>query len=277
MTLGRDLPALIDQAIVVDELDIAAGIVGRFRLVCAYQPIFSRCSNFLRPTGLSGVAVPYEQGVPVAADAFAAACAPDGGFAAALGLALHIRNYGNIGVAGLDLHVTCGPDHVSCLPPLLDSPSTAGWQDVVLGPEKLVCEIACSEADLADEVLDVLDELRWKGARMGGIFGGAQPLAPAVDADVIRLHGEWFRKICAEPTARLLGSMVSVWHSRGLKVLVDGIDTAGQLRIALDAGADHFQGDFLACMAPAGSVFDERPVPIAALLDTGGKVVSLRG
>jgi len=56
-----------------------------------------------------------------------------------------------------------------------------------------------------------------------------------------------------------------------------GIDTAGQLRIALDAGADHFQGDFLACMAPAGSVFDERPVPIAALLDTGGKVVSLRG
>jgi len=277
MMQDRDLSALIDQAIAADELDIATGIVGGFRVGCAYQPIFSRCNNFLRPTGLAGIITPYEQGRPASADAFAAACALDADFATALGLALQIRNYGNTGVAGLDLHVGCAVDQIARILPLLDSPSAAGWEDVVLGPEKLVCEIVGDDAALPDEFFDVLGELRWKGVRTGGVFGGEQPMSTAIDADVLRLDGRWFRKICGEPTACLLGSMVSVWHSRGIKVLVDGIATAAQLRIALDAQADHFQGDFLAAAKPAGSVLDETPLPISALLDAGDKAMSLRG
>ncbi|WP_019171373.1 EAL domain-containing protein [Pseudaminobacter salicylatoxidans] len=270
MMQNRYLPAVIGQAIRVDELDIATGIVGGFRMTCTYQPIFSRYSNFLRPSGLAGIAG------PVPADAFTAATVQDADFAAILGMALLIRNYGHTGIAGLDLHVSCSLDRIANLLPLLDSPSTAGWEDVALGPEKLVCEIV-GDAEPSCEVLDALEELSWKGVRMACVFGGAQPLATAVDADVIRLEGAWFRKICAEPTARLLGSMISVWHSRGLKVLVDGIGTAAQLRIALDADADHFQGDFLASAAPAGAIFDDRPVPISAILEDGGKAISLRG
>ncbi|PSJ58255.1 EAL domain-containing protein [Pseudaminobacter soli (ex Li et al. 2025)] len=266
----------LSESLVVDEFDIACGVFGSFRLKSFYQPIFSRAGGALLLTGLQGMSVPCLLGQPVATDAFRSECTPEvQGFVSALGLAVQLHNYGHTGIAGLDLHVDCDPCGGTSVLSLLSERYAVGCEDVVLGPEKLVCEVS-SSAQAGDDFWDGIEELRWKGVRLAGSFGADRTLPAEAKADVVRIESAWFRKICNEPTARLLGPMISVMRSHGAKVLIGGIETAHRLRIALEAGADHFQGDFLAEPVAAGCAFDEAPLSIAALLGVGQNVVSFR-
>jgi len=51
-------------------------------------------------------------------------------------------------------------------------------------------------------------------------------------------------------------------------VLVEGIDSATELRVALDCGADLLVGDLLARPALAGSIFNAERRRIDGLLET---------
>lgn len=275
MTSVAVMPAAVRDAIFVDELDIATGVSGPFRLKSAYRPIFSRAGGKLRPSGVQGITVVSRQGQPVTPEAILTECPPEArGFIVALGLALQLRNYGNIGIAGLDLHVDCDPSQSGAILPLLSGLPMAGWEDIVLGPEKLVCEVA-SAARADSDFWVWMEELRWRGVRLAGSFGADRTLPAEAKADVVRIESDWFRKTCEEPTVRLLGPIISVMRSHGSKVLVGGIETSQQLRVALEAGADLLEGDLLARPAPAGTVFDEAPLSITTLLG-GHNVVSLR-
>jgi EAL domain-containing protein (putative c-di-GMP-specific phosphodiesterase class I) len=70
--------------------------------------------------------------------------------------------------------------------------------------------------------------------------------------------------------------VVAGFHDLGTTVLVEGIETAAELRAALDAGADCLQGFYLALPALAGTIFDPAPKSIDALLSEENKVVPLR-
>ena len=58
-------------------------------------------------------------------------------------------------------------------------------------------------------------------------------------------------------------------------MLVEGIEQAVHLRVALDGGVDLVQGYHLARPALAGTIFNEQPLSTEALLGTDSKVVPL--
>ena len=64
-------------------------------------------------------------------------------------------------------------------------------------------------------------------------------------------------------------------HDRGARVLVEGIEQARHLRVALDGGVDLLQGFHLARPALAGTIFNEEPLSIDVLLGADNKVVPL--
>jgi len=270
--------AAIREAIVTDEIGIATAVLGPYRLKSVFQPIFSRSGGTLRLTGVQATAATLGNGRPIGsgADPAPAANMDAAGMAEPLSLALHLRNYANIGVAGLDLHVNC----VSCpgvdLLAVLTTVPMAGWDDIVLGAEKLVCEIAPAESR-EHAFWQAIDDLRWKGVRLAGTFGAERKFPAEVVPDIVRIDGGWLGKIRTEATAQLLVPVISILRRRGAKILIDGIDTAVELQAAVEMDADLYQGSFLARSIPAGGVLDEAPLSLAGLVAGGTNVVALRG
>ncbi|MEP9396470.1 EAL domain-containing protein [Mesorhizobium sp. KR2-14] len=269
--------AAIRESIVTDEIGIATAVLGPYRLKSVFQPIFSRSGGTLRLTGVQATAATLGNGRPIGSGAdLAVATTREAAMAEPLSLALHLRNYANIGVAGLDLHVDC----VSCpgvdLLSVLTTVPMAGWDDIVLGAEKLVCEIAPAQSrDYA--FWQAIDDLRWKGVRLAGTFGAERKFPAEVVPDIVRIDGGWLGKIRTEATAQLLVPVISILRRRGAKILIDGIDTAGELQAAVEMDADLYQGSFLARSVPAGGVLDDAPLSLAGLLAGGSNVVALRG
>jgi EAL domain-containing protein (putative c-di-GMP-specific phosphodiesterase class I) len=112
--------------------------------------------------------------------------------------------------------------------------------------------------------------MRGIGVRIASAFGrggATQDQLDLITPEIVKIDGVWFQKLCRETaTVVLFGLLVSRFHDRGAKVLIDGIDDAAQLRVALRAGADLFQGDHLARAALVGTVFEETPLAVADLL-----------
>ena len=97
----------------------------------------------------------------------------------------------------------------------------------------------------------------------------------AVKPDVVSFSGSWFRKLCRDKaSAHLFAIAVSHLRGRGVITQLDGIETAQQLIVALEAGVDLLRGEFLAPPALAGTAFDERPLEIEALIDRPAKVIA---
>ena len=75
---------------------------------------------------------------------------------------------------------------------------------------------------------------------------------------------------CSRPSCRDCASATA-------KVLVNGIEDKAQFGIALRAGADFFQGPYLAAPALVGTVFSETPLGVADKLGETQKIVPLFG
>ena len=60
-------------------------------------------------------------------------------------------------------------------------------------------------------------------------------------------------------------------------MLVEGIEQATHLRVALEGGVDLLQGFLLARPALAGTIFHEEPLSVDTLLGRDSKVVPLFG
>lgn len=282
MSLPRERRRDVDAAILVDEVGIAYGVYEPFRLRSAYQPIFAPRDGQLTVVAVEGLIEPYRAGLACAPRTFFDGLpAPDRLYVETMCRMLHLRNFSNIGVEGLDLFFNYNPL-------VNDHPGRAlaeiRWMtrhlaDFDLHPGMLVCEVTEQAAD--DALLSkIVREMRRDGIRIAiddfGTGHSTEERVGLLRPDIVKIDGAWFAEFCRHAAAeRFFRPLVSSLHDRGAKVLVEGIEQPGHLRVALDGGADLLQGFLLARPALAGTFLEEEPLSIDALLGRDSKVVPL--
>ncbi len=257
--------------LIVDEVGIESARCGEFILRATYQPIYSRQGATLEWVAVAGGATPYYQGKPVPdAEMFERQAVPGARHVQRLGQVLQLRNYRNIGIAGIDLIIDLEtPEPIDPDDPTNDLHVIAEYlQEAGLEPERLICMLGAPDSDLA---LRRIGEARHSGLRRGiGDFGAGhwtEEQMSALSPDVVRVDDAWFAEICRnDATIRLLGTAVARLHERPARVLVGGIDRREKLHVALQVGADLLQGPLLAESALVGSEMNEEPLRIVDLL-----------
>lgn len=272
----------VAEAIFADEIGLQFGIYGEFRLWSAYQPIFAQEDRMLRPVAVEGLIEPRRIAEPVApSNFFGGVPASDRLFVETMCRMLHLGNYRNIGLEGLTLFFNYNPminDHLGRALAEIRL-MTRHLGDFELEPGLLVCEITEQAAD--DHVLaSLVREMRRDGIRIAiDDFGTGHSTEARINLlapDIVKIDGAWFGALCRHATAeRFFRPLVGMLQERGAKVLVEGIENAQHLRVALEGGADLLQGFHLARPALAGTIFKEEPLSVDALLDAGNKVVPL--
>ncbi|QKC89098.1 EAL domain-containing protein [Mesorhizobium sp. NZP2234] len=274
----------VGDAIFVDEVGIEYGVHGDFRLRSAYQPIFAPLGGTLHAVAVEGLIEPHRDGRAGSPRAFFESIAvSDRLFVETMCRALHLRNFQNIGVDGLDLFFNYNPmvnDHPGrALAEIrLMSRHLGG---LGLAPGMLVCEITEQAAD--DALLArLVREMRRDGIRIAiddfGTGHSTEERVSLLQPDIVKIDGGWFGEFCRHTAAeRFFRPLVSSLHDRGARVLVEGIEQPVHLRVALDGGVDLLQGFLLARPALAGTIFDEKPIAIDALLGKENNVVPLFG
>ena len=284
MMKTHDRPAPFSESILVDDNGIKYGIYGDFRLRSAYQPIFRREGATLVPFAVEGLVAPWLAGKPVPAlQLFGAVPPQDKLFVEGMCRALHLLNHHTIGVERLELFFNFDP-LVNCdlETSLLEIRLMAGrLSEIGLDPALLVCEVTEAQVHKGDVLSALMDEMRALGVRIAvDDFGAGHSTVERfalVKPDFVKIDGAWFRGLQdSAQSARLFPPVVTAFQELGAKVLVEGIETAGELQAALDAGVDCVQGFFLAQPALAGMGFDQTPRPISALLSGEAKIVTLR-
>ena len=272
----------VGDAIFADEVGIEYGIHGEFRLRSAYQPIFAPRGRFLHAVAVEALIEPHRAGRPGAPKVFfESIAASDRLFVETMCRVLHLRNFRNIGVDGPDLFFNYNPlinDHPGRALAEIRL-MTRHLGDFGLHPGMLVCEITEQAAD--DKVLArLVREMRRDGVRIAiddfGTGYSSEERLTLVRPDIVKIDGGWFAEFCRHAAAeRFFRPLVSSLHDRGARVLVEGIEQPVHLRVALEAGVDLLQGFLLARPALAGTIFNEEPLVIDALLGFDNKVVPL--
>lgn len=284
MTGAGSRPRLVAEAIVADEIGIETGVYGNYRVRAAYRPVFRREGGFLICAAIQASTTVEWSCLPVASAGFSASLPPhDLSFLDALSRTVQLRNYCHIGVPEHDLLIACQPRPGTAADLLCEVAATGlGLTELSLTPRRVVCALIDTQQAGEETTKALADELRGIGFRIAvGSFGSA-PAAPRL-ADILQpelvvIDGEWFRAVCRDvATVQLFGAAVSTLQRQGAKVLVQGIEDASQLRVALEAGSDWMEGPFLAWPVPAGAALEVGPVSIGARLGEPAKVIRLLG
>jgi EAL domain-containing protein (putative c-di-GMP-specific phosphodiesterase class I) len=274
----------VGDAIFADEVGIEFGVHGDFRLRSAYQPIFAPRGRTLQAVAVEGLIEPHRAGRAGSPRVFfESIAASDRLFVETMCRVLHLRNFRNIGVDGLDLFFNYNPminDHPGrALAEIRLMSRHLGEFD--LAPGMLVCEITEQAADDA-LLVRLVREMRRDGIRIAiddfGTGHSTEERVSLLQPDIVKIDGGWFAEFCRHAAAeRFFRPLVSSLHDRGARVLVEGIEQPVHLRVALEGGVDLLQGFLLARPALAGTIFDEEPLAIDALLGRDNKVVPLFG
>ncbi|TPL92699.1 EAL domain-containing protein [Mesorhizobium sp. B2-3-12] len=272
----------VGDAIFVDEIGIEYGVHGDFRLRSAYQPIYAPRGGSLYPVAVEGLIEPHRAGRPGSPRMFLdSLAAADRLFVETMCRVLHLRNFHNIGVDGLDLFFNYNPlvnDHAGRTLAEIRLMSRH-LDELGLAPAMLVCEITEQAAD--DALLArLVREVRRGGIRIAiddfGTGHSTEERVSLLQPDIVKIDGGWFAEFCRHAAAeRFFRPLVSSLHDRGAKVLVEGIEQPVHLRVAIEGGVDLLQGFLLGRPALAGTLFDEKPLAIEALLGFDNKVVPL--
>ncbi|TGP86692.1 MULTISPECIES: EAL domain-containing protein [unclassified Mesorhizobium] len=272
----------IGDAIFVDEIGIEYGIHGDFRLRSAYQPIYAPHGGSLHPVAVEGLIEPHRAGRPGSPRMFFdSVAASDRLFVETMCRMLHLRNFHNIGVDRLDLFFNYNPlvnDHAGRALAEIRLMSRH-LDELGLAPAMLVCEITEQAAD--DALLArLVREMRRDGIRIAiddfGTGHSTEERVSLLQPDIVKIDGGWFAEFCRHAAAeRFFRPLVSSLHDRGAKVLVEGIEQPTHLRVALEGGVDLLQGFLLGRPALAGTIFNEEPLAVDALLGFDNKVVPL--
>jgi EAL domain-containing protein (putative c-di-GMP-specific phosphodiesterase class I) len=277
----------VDKAIFVDEVGLEIGIYGHYRLKTSYQPIFMREGSNLVPVALEARVAPHRHGEQTSATEFFDEVPPsDRQFVEAVCRALHLRNHRNLGaddVAHLQLYLTVDPRlemqerSTSSLASIARMADKAG-----LSPEMIICEILDAPALQTKALAAIAKELRGYGVRISiaefRVGKSAIDRVTRIEPDVIKIDGTWFRNMQdSAETARLFPAVITAFRGLGAKLLVQGIETSAELEAALESRADYLQGMLLASPALVGTILDDRPRPIRALIQHDRKIVPLGG
>lgn len=230
------------------------------RLATRFQPIFSvrraRCLGyeaFVRATGQDGVE-------EAAASLFARSAAASRVVLDWACRALHLRNYAIVDPGDRMLFLNVHPEAAV---------SDARWGRELgeliryygLVPRRVCVELI--EAESGDEGLlrEAVAIYRALGVSVAmdefGVGRSNLDRVMALKPDVVKIDRSMLgdTKPGEERARRLLPRMVELLHEAGVRVTVEGVETAAQARLAIDANADHLQGHYLA--APQAGLPDE--------------------
>lgn len=260
--------------IFVDEIGIAIGIYGDWRLKAVFRPIFASGPDGFRAVAVEGSMRPFLFGREADGRVFRRAVpARDRPSVAALGAALCLRNLEHTWVEGLRVLLEADVGTALTWPRLRAAARAlrmeAGRNRVP--PRAVIVQLSqLSSADAAATHA----ALRAAGLRTAfAEKGDGLPFDEAsfeAFPDVVTVDGDWFRSVVRQPaTVPLFGALVRAYRSRGATVLVEGISTAAELSTAIEAGTDWVSGPLLAPAALAGAVFPEETVQVETLLDQG--------
>lgn len=271
----------LDDVLIVDEIGMESGCYGIYRLRSFYQPIFARMDGSLRVVAVEGTVAPCVAGEDVAPEVFLAAVAADDlDLVERMGLALPLRNHRNIGLGMLEL--VADPEG-SDPQALIDRIRlVAGELDGAgLDPGLVVCALGEQAASGGPMLSRIAEEVRGHGMRIAvADFGAGHWTDEQVEMlrpEIVRIDGDWFRKVCRDTTTvRLFDAVVARLRERPSRVLVTGIEDGEQFGVALRAGAELFQGPYLAAPALVGTMLGE-PLSIAEKLGDARKIVPLFG
>ncbi len=140
----------VGDAIFADEIGIEYGVHGEYRLRSAYQPIFAPLGRCLHAVAVEGLIEPHRAGRAGSPRAFFESVATaDRLFVETMCRVLHLRNFHNIGVDGLDLFFNYNPminDHSGRALAEI-RPASRHLSELGLAPGMLVREITEQAAD----------------------------------------------------------------------------------------------------------------------------------
>ncbi|WP_188721425.1 EAL domain-containing protein [Nitratireductor aestuarii] len=280
MASGRLLPDDILNAIHVDEVGLETGLYGDFRLRTIYHPIFLREGREAAvPWGVEGRVQAMLGSKPFPDEAFRASTdTDDEPMVAALRGLLPMRNYLNLGIDGLAMLVSFeSPVYrrtetaVACMDALVQAIA-----DVWVEPSLVYFAVGNEVTE--DIFTSIALELKFRGLQTAlSDFGTEQASLSRLETlgpKVVKLESSMFARLAGVPIAvRLMTSIVERLQRDGRQVLITGIETADQLRVAVDMGANLLEGSLLRAARQAGVVMDMSPVNLAALLSGSENVV----
>ena len=115
---------------------------------------------------------------------------------------------------------------------------------------QVVIELQESAVDIDKPLFEAVDNYRDRGYRIAiDGFGGRHTNLDRlwrVSPDYIKLHHGIIRDADSNPKVRnVLAKLIAIAHDLGAQAIVQGIETASQQKIALDAGARWLQGHHL--------------------------------
>ncbi len=250
----------------VDEAGIAYGRFGSIVLKSSYQPLFAREAGMLVPFGVEALVTGFrdERGV-APGELFSLVEGPAQAALERLCRMLHVRNYENMGLPGMELYFNADPSLTAADVEHLE------WllEENMLAAELVTCEIT-EGAAAAGRLPALADELRRTGMRIAvDDFGAGHSTATRVrtlSPDTVKIDGRRFQAVAEHREALAhLPALFGQLRALGCKILVEGIETPHHLKVAVEAGADLFQGFLLGRPALAGTIVDETPLSIAVL------------
>lgn len=257
----------------IDEVGIAYGRFQELRLKSCYQPLFRVEDDNLVPFAVEALVIAFTAGKAVPATSlFERAEKSEREALERLCRVLHMRNYTNIGVDGLELFFNADPamsdvdvEHLEWL-----------FIENAIPPGLVVCEITEGAGPGRERVAALVRRVRQAGMRVALDDFGAGHSTPArlrlIKPDIVKIDAVWFQKAVADDEARgLLPGLFAHFHDLGCRVLVEGIETAEHLETAVSAGGDFVQGFLIARPALAGTIFDDAPVALASLAPALGQ------
>ena len=269
-------PVYVSEAIFADEVGLQYGRYGDYVINSAYQPIFSKAEDWLRPIAVEGLAAVRLHGKRVPCiELFRQTPPEDKLFLESMCRALHLRNLRPAGLNNIDLFFNFDPSSHDRLEPSLREIRFMAKRltELHINPRSLVCEITESAALDDDVLLELVREMRRHGIRLAlDDFGTGQSgweRFELIEPDVVKIDSRWFQRLAAEPGAvDLFTRLVEKFHESDIPVLVEGVETPLHLQYALDAGVERFQGYLIGRPALAGSEVKHHPVSLASLLGT---------
>lgn len=267
-------PQFVNDAIFVDEVGMQYGRYGSYVVRTAYQPILEKHGDWLRPTAVEGLAAVYRNGERIPCKALFADTAPgDKLFIESMCRALHIRNFKPAGIQRLGLFFNFDPSSNSKLGPAIGEIRYTARRLGELGidPRLLVCEITEAAALDDDILLELVRETRRHGIRVAiDDFGAGQSgweRCDLIEPDIVKIDSGWFQRLVAERgPMNLLARLIEQFGERGIPVLIEGIETPLHLNVAVDAGANLFQGYLFGRPALAGTLFNDSPISLPSAL-----------
>ena len=174
--------------------------------------------------------------------------------------ALHLRKFATVDPGDCMLFMNIDPRAA-----MADAPDAGAFGNLIryygLPPERICVEVLQNEC--ADEGLlrEAVAKYRALGATIAmddfGIGRSNFDRVHALRPDIVKVDRAMLARTVGDGKARtMLPSMVGLLHQIGTKVAVEGVETASEALLAIEAGGDYLQGNYFA--SPAATLPDAK-------------------